>query len=203
MNTQRKTYAFFDFDGTITVKDTLIPFLYFAFPFSTFIINLFCLIPHAFLYLLRVIDNSQMKVYCLTRFIKGLSVKEFELKAKAFAESKIKYLVRPQALERIKWHQGQGHHVFLVSANLEIFLKHWSISEGIEQTIATMLEQDKQGLYTGKLMGRNCYGVEKVKRLKASVNFSDQDYIFAYGDSRGDKEMLEIADEAFFKPFRL
>lgn len=203
MNTQRKTYAFFDFDGTITVKDTLLPFLYFAFPLPNFIFNLFCLIPYVILYLLGAIDNSQMKVYCLTKFIKGLEDQELEDKAKEFAESKLKDLVRPQALEKIKWHQRQGHHVFLVSANLHVFLKYWGVSEGIEQTIATILEQDSQGLYTGKLVGKNCYGDEKVKRLGACLDLNGHNYIFAYGDSRGDKEMLEIADEAFFKPFHL
>jgi phosphatidylglycerophosphatase C len=201
MNIQRKTYAFFDFDGTITTKDTLVPFLYFSFPFVSFSLKMLSLIPYGLLYLFRIIDNSQMKTACLTRFLKGLSLGEIEQKAEEFALKELDKLVRPLAREKIQWHLAQGHHIFLISANLSLFLKYWAGKEQFEQVIASELEIDSEECFTGKLKGLNCYAEEKVRRLKPYLEKQKEIYSFAYGDSRGDKELLEFADEAFFRVF--
>ena len=64
----------------------------------------------------------------------------------------------------------------------------------------------KDGKITGIIEGRNCYGEEKVKRIKEYMQANDMEraeyYIYAYGDSQGDKQMMEYADESFYKPFR-
>jgi phosphoserine phosphatase len=58
------------------------------------------------------------------------------------------------------------------------------------------------GKLTGRFLSKNCYGQEKVNRI-LSLYPNRQDYhLTAYGDSRGDKEMLAFADESHFKPFR-
>ena len=67
--------------------------------------------------------------------------------------------------------------------------------------IATRLEI-KDDLMTGKFLTKNCYGIEKVNRVKEAYNLDDYDCIYVYGDSRGDKELLELADKSFYKPFR-
>ena len=72
--------------------------------------------------------------------------------------------------------------------------------KGIE-LIATKLEF-KAGKLTGKFATNNCYGAEKSHRIKELFDLELYDYIYAYGDSRGDKEMLALADESFYKPFR-
>ncbi len=63
-------------------------------------------------------------------------------------------------------------------------------------------EKIKNGIVTGKFSTKNCYGIEKANRVQEVYNFDDYDHIYAYGDSRGDKELLELADESFYKPFR-
>jgi len=60
----------------------------------------------------------------------------------------------------------------------------------------------KGGVVTGKLLSKNCYGIEKANRIQEVYNLSDYKHIYAYGDSRGDRELLELADESFYKPFR-
>jgi len=61
----------------------------------------------------------------------------------------------------------------------------------------------RNGRLTGKFLTPNCYGAEKVNRVKAVLKQPREHYyIVAFGDSRGDKELLTYADEAHFKPFR-
>ena len=59
------------------------------------------------------------------------------------------------------------------------------------------------GKVTGRFLTANCYGPEKVRRVQALLSGArDHYHITAYGDSRGDKEMLQYADERHYKPFR-
>jgi phosphoserine phosphatase len=47
----------------------------------------------------------------------------------------------------------------------------------------------------------NCYGEEKVRRIRASYNLDEFNHIYAYGDSEGDKAMLDLAHEHDYKHF--
>ena len=102
-------------------------------------------------------------------------------------------------MEKIKWHQSQNHKVVIVSASIECWLKKWCQSNSID-LISTRLEFIN-GKLTGKLATKNCHGIEKVKRIKERYDLNDFDYIYAYGDSASDKEMLELSDQPYYKIF--
>ena len=112
---------------------------------------------------------------------------------------RIPALVRPNALARIEWHLEQHHTVVVISASMDIWLKSWCEKKKIE-LIATHLEV-KEGVVTGRLASSNCYGPEKVNRIKSEIELASYPYIYAYGDSRGDAEMLAIAHEKYYRHF--
>jgi phosphoserine phosphatase len=66
--------------------------------------------------------------------------------------------------------------------------------------IATKLEI-KNSTVTGKLQTKNCYGSEKSVRVKEAYNLDDFDHIYVYGDSRGDRELLNLAHTKNFRVF--
>ena len=66
--------------------------------------------------------------------------------------------------------------------------------------LATLLETEN-GIVTGKLSGKNCYGPEKVARIKSEFRLEEYDNIYAYGDSSGDTEMLAIATKPYYRKF--
>jgi len=192
--------ALFDFDGTITKDDSLIKFIRFAVGDTKTIFGMILLSPMLILYKLKLIPNYRAKEIILSYFFKGISEKEFKKVAKEYSLNHIDKIVRPKAIEKILWHQKEGHKVVIVSASIECWLKPWCDRNSLE-LIATRLEI-KDSLITGKLLTKNCYGIEKVNRVKEACNLDDYDYIYAYGDSSGDRELLEVADEEFYKPFR-
>jgi HAD superfamily phosphoserine phosphatase-like hydrolase len=108
-------------------------------------------------------------------------------------------IVKPKAIDKIKYYINQGHKVVIVTASIECWLRVWCDNNNLE-LIATKLEV-KNKTITGKFETKNCYGPEKVNRINEVYNLSDYDYIYAYGDSRGDKEMLAIADKRYYKYF--
>ena len=195
-----KKIAFFDFDGTITTDDSLLKFIRFVVGDRRFLLGLVVLSPMLVLYKLKLIPNYKAKQYMLSWFFKGMSEDAFFKVANEYSLVHIDKIVRQKAIEKINWHKNQGHKVVVVSASIECWLRPWCEKNNLE-LIATKLEI-KDDIVTGKLLSKNCYGVEKVNRIKELYNLEKYDYIYAYGDSDGDKQMLSLAHEKFYKPFR-
>ncbi len=192
--------ALFDFDGTITTDDSLIKFIRYAKGDMQTALGMLWLSPMLIVYKLKLIPNYKAKQMMLSYFFKGINEENFKEVANEYSLNHIKTILRPKAMEKIEWHKEQGHKVILVSASIECWLKPWCNENNLD-LIATKLEMI-DGIVTGKFLTKNCYGIEKANRVQEVYNLSDYDYIYAYGDSRGDKELLELADESFYKPFR-
>ncbi len=195
-----KNLALFDFDGTITTNDSLIKFIRFAVGDVKFIFGMILLSPMLTVYKLKLIPNYKAKQYMLSYFFKGMSEEKFMQVANEYSLNQIKTILRPKAIEKITWHKKQGHKIVIVSASIECWLKPWCDENNLN-LIATKLEI-KRNIITGKFLTKNCYGMEKVNRIQELYKLSDYDYIYVYGDSHGDKELLALGDESFYKPFQ-
>ena len=201
MNTAKpKTIAFFDFDGTISTTDSMLQFLLFALGKKRVIMGAAVLLPVITLYLLRIISNSTAKKAVLRHFFRNTGYAELCETADRFGLQKLPLIVRPKALERIKWHQANGHTVVVVSASIKLWLRRWCDEMQVE-LIATEL-QIENGRFAGSYAGANCNGEEKVRRIKAQFDLSQYAEIYAYGDSAGDLPMLAMAAHGYYKPFR-
>ena len=110
-------------------------------------------------------------------------------------------MIRIDGLDRLKWHQQQGHICILASASLDVYLEHWSRSQKFDGLVCSKLEYDDEGKATGSLLGRNCHGAEKVRRLHELIDAANITELYAYGDSRGDRELLAAADHSYFRNF--
>tara|TARA_B100001029_G_scaffold20861_1_gene13788 strand:+ start:32 stop:613 length:582 start_codon:yes stop_codon:yes gene_type:complete len=190
--------AFFDFDGTITYKDSTINFIRFIKGNTKFFIGIFLLSPFLLLYKLNIISNNAIKNIIIKYYFKDMPIEYFRQKAEKFSLKYIDDIVRDKAIKRIKWHKEQGHTVVIVSASIDLWLMPWCYRNNIN-LISTKLET-KNSKISG-ICDKNCFGSEKVNRINREYNLSNYDYIYAYGNSKGDYEMLEIADEKYYKPF--
>ncbi len=192
--------SFFDFDGTVTKEDSLIKFIRFAVGDVKTAWGILLLSPMLITYKLKLTPNYKAKQWILSYFFKGMKEQQFLKKAEEYSLKHIDTILRPKAMEKIAWHKDQGHKVVIVSASIEFWLKPWCDKNDLG-VIATKIEiQD--GIVTGKLLTKNCYGMEKSNRVQEAYNLSEYEHIYAYGDTHGDKELLELADESFYKPFR-
>ena len=86
----------------------------------------------------------------------------------------------------------------MVSASVEEWILPWCLTIGITHVIATRLEQEDK-ILTGRLSTKNCYGLEKVQRIKGVFDLEGFSTIYAYGDSVGDKELIDIADVKYLR----
>ncbi len=193
------TLALFDFDGTITFKDSLAEFVKFSRGTQRYYAGLFYLSPMLLLYKLGIIPNNRAKELFLAHFFQGMSRKEFTRLGQKFAHHEIDKIIRSKARKALQKHLQQGDCVVIVSASIKCWLEAWCQQHHIA-LIATELEF-KQAQFSGRFQTKNCYGIEKVNRVKACYDLTTFDTIYAYGDSKGDSELLALANHAFYKPF--
>lgn len=194
-----KKLAIFDFDGTITKKDSFLEFIKFYRGVFKFYLGFGLLSPLLILYIFKIIPNWKAKETVLGYFFGNEEVAVFSLKCKAFAESKLPLLTKESALRAIEKHKLEGDRVVVISASAENWLSYWCQKHGLE-LIATRLEV-KGSKITGKIDGFNCYGKEKKNRLEEFLDIKEYEEIYVYGDSNGDKEILAMATHPFYRHF--
>ncbi len=194
----RQVVAAFDFDGTVTYHETLSAFLRQVVTPWRFALNTLLLLPTLLGYALRLIPNGMAKERLLRRFLAGMPQARLAREGERFARERIPALLRPQALARLAWHRRQGHRCVVVSASIEDYVAPWALAAGFDAVIATRLERDGAGRVTGRYDGGNCYGAEKARRLRALLGEAAVE-LYAYGDSRGDRELLAMAEHAYYR----
>ncbi len=195
----KKVVAAFDFDGTLSYCDSLLPFLWVAAGPIAWFKHMFVLSPAFVKYIFKGYSRQEMKEKVLTQFFKGMAIDKVDQIGDNYAADLLPRLIKPQALARLKWHQAQHHECVLISASLDVYLAPWAEDNGFQQIITSSLEVDANGFVTGKLHGENCRGKEKVRRLQELLGSRDKYLLYAYGDSPGDKELMEEADFAYYR----
>lgn len=192
------TVALFDFDGTITHRDSLLPFLWQLFGPLKLAGYAILMSPLLCGYFLRIVPNGVAKERLLGRMLGGMDMGRLHVQAQRFATDFLPSIVRPESAERIAWHQAQGHRVIIVSASLELYLKPWATAQGISDVLATRLKEH-QGIAAGGFDGVNCFGEVKAQRVREYLGDLSGLEIYAYGDSRGDTQMLAMAEHAYYR----
>ena len=191
---ERRVVAVFDFDGTLTCRDTFLEFIRYV--HGTRALWLGFLSNSLFVvgYMLQVYPNYKLKQRIFRHFFQGMSKRRFSELGSSF-QLVINQFLRSSTLCALNRHIAEGHHVIVISASVHEWVAPWCFAHGIAHVLATEVETDVNGFLTGRLASQNCYGQEKVKRL-LSIEPDRQSYsLVAYGDSRGDREMLVFADE--------
>ena len=193
--------ATFDFDGTITTKDTLFRFVLFTKGKLRLFTGFVLYLPLITAYFAGFYPNGKLKESIFSFFYKGTSLKQFNEWGHLFV-SEIRKSIRPKALAAINEHLSKGDEVVIVSASIENCIKPWAHEVGCRKVIATQVETDEKGFLTGRFSSPNCYGAEKVNRFKSAYPHRDSFVLWAYGDSRGDKELIEYADKGWYNKFK-
>ena len=189
--------AFFDFDGTLTTADTLMPFLKFVVGAPKYYVKLVLVSPVLILYFVKLLRNNIAKQIVLKQYLAGYHIDELRQLGKRFGEEVIPAMLRSEGMERLRWHQMQGHDCVLVSASLDVYLKAWSRDQGFSSLMCTSLCVNERSLVSGKINGENCYGHEKVVRIKNFLVGSTYRVTYGYGDTSGDLPMLNFTDNGF------
>ncbi|WP_168074029.1 HAD-IB family hydrolase [Caulobacter sp. SSI4214] len=190
----------FDFDGTLTVKDSFNAFLKWRAGPRRWARGIVRLTPSLIAYLFDR-NRAKLKAAAVREFLKGATVTEIENDARAFAQAHAQSLLRPDAVAVWRSWRAKGAKLVIVTASPEITVAPFARGLGADLLIGTRLMCSEDGRVLGGLDGNNCRAKEKVTRLR-EVFGPDVHLTAAYGDTSGDTEMLAIADEKGFRVFR-
>ncbi|HEY0679698.1 MAG TPA: HAD family hydrolase [Chitinophagaceae bacterium] len=196
----KRLIAFFDFDGTITTRDTLLEIIKYHKGSSRFYAGFLLNAPYILAWKLGLIPNYAAKERIMRHFFSGMPIQDFQSGCDSFAKDVLPGLLRPKALLEIKRLQELGAEIVIVSASPGQWSELWRKQVGV-QSLATKLAVNGTKL-TGRFDGKNCHGEEKVNRIREAYDLSMYDEIYCYGDTPGDKPMLKLGTISFYKPFR-
>ena len=104
--------------------------------------------------------------------------------------------LRSEAVERADWHRTQGHRLVIVSASLASYLRPVAERLRFDAVLATELEVGDDGRLTGRIDGANVRGAGEGPPPRRVARGSSPAFVWAYGDSSGDKELWARADRA-------
>ena len=189
----------FDFDGTLTVRDSFTAFLKWREGSARYHAEMAALAPAALRYVFDR-DPGKLKAAAVRRFLQGLPRDVLNAEAMEFATSAAPLLFRPDALKAWRRYRLDGARLIIVTASPENIVAPFARGLGADLLIGTRLLFDQEDRVQGGLMGDNCRGPAKVKRIKEALG-EDVVLTAAYGDTDGDWDMLGMAEQQFMRLF--
>jgi HAD superfamily hydrolase (TIGR01490 family) len=185
------TLAVFDFDGTITRGDTLLPVLA--------KVSLSRTVRHAPPAVLRAHGDAGQrdaaKEELLGAVLEGVDEDRLQRVGRAFVKAHLDRLTRSHVISRLRQHQADGHYLILASASPQFVVEPAARHLGFDRVLCTRVERNDTGRWG--LRGPNLRGDEKLKALEQACEELRPRHTWAYGDSADDLPMLRWADHGF------
>jgi HAD superfamily hydrolase (TIGR01490 family) len=194
----RRVVAAFDFDGTLSRGDSLVPFLRRLCGDAAVLRAVVTRLPILLAAGAGRVSRGRAKEALLVGLIAGRPLAEVEPVAEEFARRLLATGMFPPGLERLEWHRARGDQLAIVSAAPQLYLEPLGSALGVDAVLSTGLDVDAAGRLTGRLLGGNVRGPVKVERLERWLG-TDPAELWAYGNSDGDREMLARADHGFLR----
>jgi len=196
----KKNIVFFDLDGTLTKKDTFWGFVIYDQGFFKVLFSFIIFIPFIIEYILQIKNKGSIKESIFAYYFRGRDVQSLHAAGEKYSLNRLPGLLRPDAKRKLEWHLKNRHTVCIVTASSDIWVEKWCKVNNID-LIATKYDV-AESRYTGSYLGKNCIGKEKVLQINAKYNLNEYERIYAYGNSRNDLDMLNLAHYKFYKTFK-
>jgi phosphatidylglycerophosphatase C len=182
--------AVWDVDGTLTRTDTMMPFLRRVAGPATVTT---ALVPALGRHLTGAERRAQAKAHLLRRVLGGRELTEVDDQARRYADHVLRHRLRPDALRRWEWHRRHGHRLVIVSASLDLYLRHLGAHLGADEVLCTSMEV-VDGRLTGRMATPSCRGLEKAVRLTDYLRTKPGNPVWVYADSVADRPMMAVGD---------
>jgi phosphatidylglycerophosphatase C len=183
----------FDFDGTLSTRDNVVPFLRLVADTKELAGALVAAAPALLASRADPAQRDLAKAIVLDRILAGLHEETLRDLGWRYARLVTARYLRPDVVARLDAHRTRGDEVVIVSASLAYYLEPVAEFLGVPTVLATTMVVDERGRLTGALARPNVRGAEKVARLDEHLRGANT-VVYAYGDSRGDRELLARAD---------
>ena len=188
--------ALFDFDGTLTTRETFPAFMRYAVVRPRLLAGGVLLAPVVFGYRRGWVAGNPTRASIVQMGLRGVDAERLRAQGAAFARDVLPGVLRPEAMARLAWHRQRGDRVVVVSGGLDVYLAPWCADQGVELLCSMLAERG--GRITG-YAGLQCVGEEKVRRVRTLCDPQAYAAIHAYGDTHEDQAMLAMAHHRTYR----
>lgn len=188
--------ALFDFDGTLTTRETFPDFMRYAVARPRLLVGGVLLAPVVFGYRRGWVAGNPTRASIVQVGLRGVDASRLRAQGDAFAREVLPSVLRPEAMARLAWHRERGDRIVVVSGGLDAYLAPWCATQGVELLCSVLAERN--GRITG-YAGAQCVGEEKVRRVRALCDPQAYAAIHAYGDTHEDNAMLAMAHHRTYR----
>jgi HAD superfamily hydrolase (TIGR01490 family) len=189
--------ALFDFDGTLTTRETFGDFMRHAVTPLRRALGAPLFAPMLAGYKLGLVSGNHIRRHIAAFGFRGVAAAPVHAAGERFAAEVLPGLLRPGAMRRLAWHQRQGDTVVLVSGGLDFYLAPWCRQHGLELICSTL--ETRGGQLTGRYQGAQCVGEEKARRVRERHDLAAYAACYAYGDTHEDTAMLALAQRRYYR----
>lgn len=186
--------ALFDFDGTLYPKDSFTGFIFYTLSKRHIVKKGLKILPWIHAYYLKLYPAHAMRARLFQSMFKGIAADFVQNLAQEYALQLTQNLDQ-NLLQQLRLHQQQGDHIVLVSASIDLYLV--PICEFLNIELICTATEIKDGLLTGHYSSADCSCEQKKLRILQQYNLEDYQYIYAFGNSEEDLDMLSLADHPY------
>ncbi|WP_394002342.1 HAD family hydrolase [Luteimonas sp. WGS1318] len=189
--------ALFDFDGTITTRETFPDFIRHAIPPRRRALGTALFAPLVIGYKLKLVPVHALRAALVRYAFKNVPLAEVEAAGASLAADLLPTLVRPEIQARIDWHRARGDTVVVVSGGFDVYLAPWCRAQGLDWICSSLAA--REGVLTGHYAGAQCVADEKARRVRERYDLAGYRAVHAYGDTHEDHALLALADHATWR----
>jgi HAD superfamily hydrolase (TIGR01490 family) len=186
--------AVFDLDGTITRRDTLLPYVM-GFPTSATrkALGMLVLIGTLLLFMLGHRDHGDVKAAFIHLTLGGQARERVQAWTAQFIPALLKDGVYADALAAIARHKQEGARLVLMSASTDLYVPAIGAKLGFDEVICTGVRWDGDRL-DGRLVTPNRRGTEKTRCFQALLDANPGVTTAAYGNAGSDLDHMRLAN---------
>lgn len=188
----------YDFDGTISNKDSMFAFIFYVKKKYKIIISLVLSLPYFFKYFFGIITKNKLKESLLTHIFKEFTENELRNASISFATYFVKNYLKKSALESIQIAKNNKDHICIVTASLDVWMR--DIADELKLDLICTESAFVDNTFVG-FKDKNCIGKIKADRVTSKYAIDKYQNVLCFGDSKGDTELLKLGTKSFYKYF--
>ena len=189
--------ALFDFDGTLTTRETFPDFMRYAVARPRLLAGVVLLAPVVFGYRRGWVAGNPTRASIVQVGLRGMDAARLRAQGEAFARDVLPAALRPDAMARLQWHRERGDRIVVVSGGLDVYLAPWCKEHNLDLICSSL--QHHEGVLTGHYFGQQCVLSEKARRVRERYDLGSFSAIYAYGDTPEDRDLLGLASRQYYQ----
>jgi HAD superfamily hydrolase (TIGR01490 family) len=142
------------------------------------------------------VTNARLKEAFLQSVLAGVPVEQLRPIVERYVAALVENGLNRELVQAVQDHLKRGDRVILVTASFDLYVERLAERLGISNVVCTRAEV-RNGIVTGRILGKNCRGPEKVQRLETLLAPGEWAVSILYTDHHSDLPLLKRVSRGY------